>query len=195
MLENITIDNVLKEYYHAITADKLDDENIVIDETPVEDSVNKYIVEFCKFLRASYNRGYYISESILSKLMAVIDYEDYAYQVFMGYKTVLENAMNDYVTVHKYKAEELSVEESIKFINKYLDEIRSEDFKPESLMYVLIPVKNPIGFMYNSLKSDFDDDIEKVLTILYLISNHDIRLYNELISMNILITTIKNKNL
>lgn len=192
MLENITIDSVLKKYYHAIPSDKLNDDNIVIDESPVEDSVNKYIVDFARFLRTAYNRGYYISESIFSKLMSVIDYEDYAYQVFIGYKNILEEFMFDYVTEYKYPADVLSVEESIKFINEYLDEIRAEDFKPKSLMYVLIEVNQPIGFMYNELMLGKDTDIEKVLTVLYIISKYDDVLYKELIQNNVLINTIKN---
>lgn len=192
MLENITIDNVLKEYYHAIPADKLDDENIVIDETPVEDSVNKYIVEFCKFLRASYNRGYYISESILSKLMAVIDYEDYAYQVFMGYKTILENAMNDYVTEYKQPIDEFTVEQSINYINEYLDDIRDDDFEPESLMHVLLEVDGPITLIYNDLMNNTNTDIEKVLICLYVISKYNKPLYKDLLEMDVLDDTIKN---
>ena len=192
MLENITIDNVLKEYYHAIPADKLDDENIVIDETLVEDSVNKYIVEFCKFLRASYNRGYYISESILSKLMAVIDYEDYAYQVFMGYKTVLENAMNDYVTEYNQPMDEFTVEQSINYINEYLDDIRDDDFEPESLMHVLLEVDDPITLIYNDLMNNTNTDIEKVLICLYVISKYNKPLYKDLLEMDVLDDTIKN---
>lgn len=185
MLENITIDNVLKKYYHALPADKLNDENIVIDETPVEDSVNKYIIEFCKFLRASYNRGYYISESILSKLMGVIDYEDYAYQVFMGYKAILENAMNDYVTEYKHPMDEFTVEQSIKYINEYIDDIRDDDFEPESLMHVLITVKNPTGYIFNELISEKYNisNIEQVLITSCLLYKEDPELFNELVKM------------
>lgn len=91
-MKKVTIDDILREYYHAISSDKLSDDNITIDEDLiVEDSKNKYLQEFATFLNVAYHNNYKVSESIISKFMNIIEYTGYEFQIIEQYTKVFDD--------------------------------------------------------------------------------------------------------
>lgn len=136
MLENINIDTIMRDYYSSICADKLSEDNINIDENlSVENSAQKYLIEFANFLNESYYKGYYISESIMKKLMDIINYEDLEYQILLSYIDILNNAMKDTKWNEASRPnidERLSPEDSKDFIMKYLEVLQNPQYPKHS---------------------------------------------------------------
>ena len=140
MLGNVTIDSVLK-YYYAIDSDKLSENKIDIDESlEIENSFSRYLQLFASFLNEAYYRGYVISESIIKKLMDIIEYEGYEYQIIEKYINILISYMDDYHCDDDnrpaYREIILSSEDSQKFINEYLVSVQKiqinlDTFNPE----------------------------------------------------------------
>lgn len=196
MLENITINDILK-YYNGIDSDKLSENNINIDENlEVEDSFGKYLQLFASFLNEAYYRGYIISESILKKLMDIIEYEGFEYQIMEAYSQILLDAMNDYHCDDNnrpiYREYILSTEDSRKFINEYLEAIKiiSTDkyvipfFKnPESTeeskvfsLRLLNEVEYPIDYIFKHV-------LEKpTIEAVYMIYKNNLSAYKALIN-------------
>lgn len=158
-----TVDEILRDYYYAIDSSKLDESNIVIDENlVVEDSKNKYIRLFAKFLNISYLKGYRISESIILKLMNIIEYEGYEYQIMQQYLGILTDAL---ITT-PYNAipvcADLSLQKSIEYINLYL-ELKDNnipcylyddniEIKNDTKLDTLIEVSDPLPMIINDMK-------------------------------------------
>ena len=121
-MREVTVDEILRDYYYAIDASKLSEDNIVIDENlVVEDSKNKYLQEFAHFLNDSYWKGYKISDSIIAKLMNIIEYEGYEYQIIKQYIKILDSA----IVIHKEDNIPVCVDldplKCIEYINLYLN--------------------------------------------------------------------------
>lgn len=118
-MKQVTIDDVLREYYHAISSDKLSDENITIDEDLfIEDSKNKYLQEFATFLNVAYHNNYKVSESIISKFMNVIEYTGYECQIIRQYVKVFDDFFSDLTRPNICI---LSPYKAIEYINLYLN--------------------------------------------------------------------------
>lgn len=138
MLENVNIDSIMKKYYHGICSDKLSEDKINIDENlEVENSSTKYLQLFASFLNESYYKGYVLSNSIMKKLMDIIDYEGFEYQILEKYIDILNNAMNDYKCDEDnrptYREIILESEESKNFVMEYLKVLNDEKFVYSSL--------------------------------------------------------------
>lgn len=113
------LDDVLRDEYYMILIDKLDDTNIIIDDKlEVENSKDKYIQEFALFLHQAEIEGYKMDGYILKKLMDIIEFEGYEYQIMMQYKTILNKAI--VTTGDATDATILPVEDAISYINHYL---------------------------------------------------------------------------
>ena len=163
-----TIDHILTNYYHAIDSSKLSEDNIIIDENLViEDSKNKYLQAFAEFLNDSYWKGYRISESIISKLMNIIDYEGYEYQIIQQYIKILNTAIITDSSELPVCAE-LSPEKCIEYINLYLEGKNNnipyylyENDKIEIIsdfaLRTLIEVSDPIPMIINDMKKWIDE--------------------------------------
>ena len=157
-----TINEILRDYYYAIDSSRLNDDNIIIDENlKVEDSKNKYLQAFATFLNLSYWQGYRISESIISKLMGIIDYEGYEYQIIEQYIKILNSAMishSEEIPV----CVELSPQKCIEYINLYLETngngipywVYDEEIKIiyDVSLHTLVEVSDPISMIINDMK-------------------------------------------
>lgn len=205
MLENINIDSVMKEYYHCICSDKLSSDNINIDDTlEIENSFTKYLQLFASFLNESYYRGYVLSGSILKKLMDIIEYEGYEYQILDEYIKILFDGMKDYHCDDDnrptYREIVLEAEDSKNFVMEYLDiinnmntyTIQSIDVphfrNPESTkqdknftLYSLIEEEYPINLIYKDLSNNFTTDrsYPEKMKVVY---DENINAYKSLIS-------------
>ena len=167
-----TIDQILAYFYNAIDSSKLDEDNIIINENLViEDSKNKYLQAFAKFLNDSYHKGYRISESIISKLMNIIDYEGYEWQIIQQYIKILNTAIIEDGDVLPNCAN-LSPEKCIEYINLYLQSkdnnyipyyLYTEDIynAPEAKKRTLIEVSDPIPMIINDMKKWIDEHSEE----------------------------------
>lgn len=124
----LDLDSLLK-YYGYIESSKLSEDKIDIDENLViENSFDKYIETFVTFLNNLYYNRIAISESIFKKLMDIIDYEGYEYQIIKNYIEILLNNMPDNSEVNinnKDSSYSFTTEEGIDFINKYLEALQS----------------------------------------------------------------------
>lgn len=117
-MREVTIDMILRDHYNAISSDKLSDDNIKIDtDMVIEDSKNKYLVAFAEFLNNASLNGYKISESIMSKLLNIIEYEGYQYQIINEYIRILKENMNWTLEEENIK---LKPKQAIEYINFYL---------------------------------------------------------------------------
>lgn len=124
MLENITIDTVLRDYYTAIDSSKLSEDNIDIDiDAVVDNSSSQYIQTFAMFLIDAANSGLIISESIFKKLMDVIEYDGYEAQIINKYIDILCENFSISIDTNFWADNTPSVEESVKIINDYLDKL------------------------------------------------------------------------
>lgn len=197
MLENVTMDTVLRDHYHLIPIDKLSEDNITIDENLViEDSSTRYPQIFASFLNDAYYRGYIISESILKKLMDVIDYEGYEVQIFEKYIDILHEYMNDYECDEDNRPKEgylLEPQEAIDFVTKYCEAIKDSNINiphyrnPESEveerqfpLCILNEMVNPL-VIYNDIINGCDN-INKLIETSYAIYKWDFRSYLELVN-------------
>lgn len=124
MLENVTINTVLRDHYFSILSNELSEDNITIDEElEISNSSEKYVIGLAKFLNESFYKGYVISSSILSKLMDIIEYTGYEYQVLECYINILNKSMNNLLGYIKSKPDidklDLNSENCISFITEY----------------------------------------------------------------------------
>lgn len=205
MFKNITIDSVLKEYYYAIDSDKLNENNISIDENlEVEDSYEKYVRLFAAFLNEAYFKGYVISEPIFKRLMNIIEYEGFEYQIMEAYANILDTVMIDHNWINnrpEYRVKILDLNDSIKFINQYLETIQQEDFTLEKakkslpryydndseyiadeeyVFKLLQEVEYPISVMYNDIIKN-SHGIDKFVKVLYIICKNNIDAYKDIL--------------
>lgn len=131
-----TIDSVLRDYFYSVSADRLLEDNIEIDtDNVIEDSKALYLQFFASFLIDSYYKGYIMSESIMKKLMDIIDYTGYEYLILQSYIDILNSAMIDHVLDVDYESIRLhtgviSPEESKEFILEYLKQIQEKKLVP-----------------------------------------------------------------
>lgn len=173
-IRKATIDSVLRDYLYSIDASKLSDDNIDISDNIVDESSQKYIQLLASFLNEAYYKGYIMSESILNKLLNVINYEGYEYPIMNAYANILLKSMkdNDYDEKNrpKYKVQMLSYSESKDYVMDYVntfkndEEINSVTFphykKPGSdnpdsdfLLMFLNEEQYPINKIYNDFEN------------------------------------------
>lgn len=131
-IRKTTIDSILKDYFYAIDSSKLSDDNIDIDDTNVvTESAQKYIQLLASFLNEAYYMGYIMSESILNKLMNIIDYKGYEYQLMETYSNILMGSMNDNHGLDPnrpvYRQDMLSYEESKNYVMDYLNAVKNAE--------------------------------------------------------------------
>lgn len=193
MLEHITLDAILKDYYYMINSENLSEDKIVIDDTlEVTDSSIKYIIRFATFLNDAYYKGYIIHPSILKKLMDVIEYSGYEYQVIECYISILNKSMNDYNIAPECKPDydklNLNGENCKNFINQYIKIMQDfyneitidniphfknpEIIEPEHDLFILREVEDPIDLLFNDLDNGVYD-IKKQTDILYYLYKTD----------------------
>ena len=203
---NISLDKVLIKF-NAIDADKLKEDKINIDENlVVENSAAKYLQLFAEFLNNMLEGGYYVSESIMNKLMNIIKYEGYEYQIMNQYYDIIMDAV--YPSRIKcikdlFKKPDLDPEQSKEFINKYIETVKSKGEVPFPLYLYndnrpirliarreLKEVEYPIDFLYRSIK-DFNDKVANKINIdkielyqeaMYIIYQNNLPAYKSLLS-------------
>lgn len=160
-MKNLTVDEILKYYYRAIDSSKLNEDNIIIDENlVVEDSKNKYLKEFANFLNDSYWKGYRISESIISKLMNIIEYTGYEYQLIKQYIDILNSCI-----ISRYEeipnTIDITPQRAIEYINLYIScqddkipyYITDKKFNTNcNELYTLIEIEDPISIIIKDMK-------------------------------------------
>lgn len=192
MLENITLDSILRDHYFSIHSEKLSENNITInEELEISNSSEKYVIRLAKFLNESYYKGYVISSSILSKLMDIIEYTGYEYQVLESYIDILNNSMNKHLEEMECKPDldklELNYQNCINFVTNYSEIIKDipetdtmiNNYKvphfsepnvkeQEFNLYILKEVSDPIQFIYDNIKTA-NYDFNKIVESLYLI--------------------------
>lgn len=118
-MKEVTIDSILRDHYTALSSDKLSDDNIKIDtDLLAEDSKSKYLVTFAEFLNKLAMKNYKISDKIMLKLLNIIDYEGYQYQIINGYIRIITETMN--WNLQDVKSVVFEPKESIEYINEYL---------------------------------------------------------------------------
>lgn len=131
-IRNVTINSILRDYLYSIDSSLLSEDNIDIDDTiTIEESSQKYIQLLASFLNEAYYMGYIMSESILNRLLNIINYEGYEYQVMTAYSDILMNAMNDNhgedPNRPMYKIDMLSYEESKNYVMDYVDTVKNAE--------------------------------------------------------------------
>ena len=197
---NITIDNVLLKF-NAIDADKLKENKINIDENlVVENSAAKYLQLFAKFLNDLLEGAYYVSESIMDKLMNIIKYEGYEYQIMNQYYDIIMGTVYPFSIKVLSKNPDLDPEQSKEFINKYIETIKegrtpipyNQDLTISRIFIgvELKEVEYPIDFLYRSIK-DFNDKVANEINIdkielyqeaMYIIYQNNLPAYKSLLS-------------
>lgn len=193
MFENVTLTSVLKDHYSVIHSEKLSENNIIIDEEMVvSNSSEMYLIELAKFLNECYYKGYVLSSSIVSRLMDIIDYTDYQYQVLCSYMDILNNSMNEYLPKMDCKPDfdklALTTTNCINFVTKYSEAIKDipEDatvidnsiiphFKepnveePKFELRILKEVEDPVQYMmHNTIESE-ENSLHKLVETFYII--------------------------
>lgn len=131
-IRKTTIDSILKDYFYAINSSKLSEDNIDIDDSiVVEESTQRYIQLLASFLNEAYYMGYIMSESILNRLLNIINYEGYEYQIMNAYADILMGSMND---MHGdddnrpvYKRDMLSYSDAKGYVTDYVDAVRHDN--------------------------------------------------------------------
>ena len=198
----INIDKVLIKF-NAIDADKLKENKINIDENlVVENSAAKYLQLFAEFLNNMLEGGYYVSESIMNKLMNIIKYEGYEYQIMNQYYDIIMDAVYPYMKCTKdlFKNPDLDPEQSKEFINKYIETIKKgrtpipyNQDPTRSRIFIAVELKEveyPIDFLYRSIK-DFNDKVANKINIdkielyqeaMYIIYQNNLPAYKSLLS-------------
>lgn len=159
---NGTIDDILKYFYNSIDSEKLHEDKIVIDEYDMrDDSKNLYLQKFAMFLNDSAYKGYKISNSIIVRLLRVIEYDGYQHQIIDQYSKILSNAMkNDIVIKEEQPTEYLDPMWCIDYVNKYIatddDKVvyynKSEKFITENYKYLLQEIKDPTPIVINDIQ-------------------------------------------
>lgn len=199
---NITIDNVLLKF-NAIDADKLKENKINIDENlVVENSAAKYLQLFAKFLNDMLKGRYYVSESIMNKLMNIIKYEGYEYQIMNQYYDIIMGTVYPFHIKVLSKNPDLDPEQSKEFINNYIETIKegrtpipyNQDLTISRIFIgvELKEVEYPIDFLYRSIK-DFNDEVANANEIsidkielyqeaMYIIYQNNLPAYKSLLS-------------
>lgn len=153
-MREITIDSILRDHYNAISSDKLSDDNINIDENlVVEDSKNKYLQAFAQFLNDAYMNNYKISDSIISKLMNIIEYDGYQYQIIKEYIRILIENM-DWEEIPN--SIQLTPTEAIEYINLYLS------MGPDNVAYYTDNHKFATIGITNRLLIEIDDPMKLI---------------------------------
>lgn len=193
MLRDITVDSLLKKY-NFIDSSKLSEDKINInDELVVENSFDQYVKEFVYFLNEAYYRGYVVSESIFKRLMDIIEYEGYEYQIIKSYINILLESMNDYnmdsINRPYYGEFSITSEEALNFINKYLEVLQSnsitafdyphyrQDRGLNEAPFEIIPLKetdNPIDVINNKINRN---SLNEFIEISYALYKYDINIY------------------
>lgn len=207
MLNNVTVDSVLMKYYHSIDSKHLQDDKINIDTNlKVVDSSTKYIKYFARFLDVLHSKGYVLSDSILKKLMDIIDYEGYEYQIMRCYTDIIYSHIQkvngyaeyqtfpEYLEFNGYIDKEIAIEyitnysKAIKNIDSSVESVSYDtvphlvsnfDDKPESL-FVIKEMKSIIPTLYYDITSHKVEDIEQAIETLYVIYKEDPELFSEI---------------
>lgn len=208
MLRNINIDTILRDHYSSIYSEKLSEDKIDIDDTlEIENSSTKYLQLFACFLNEAYYRGYVISNSIMKKLMDIIEYEGFEYQILEKYIDIIFDNINDYKCDEDnrpvYREFILEPEESKNFIMEYLQAIHddkaiysSKDIphftNPNSAaeqksfnLKLLTETEYPIDKMYKTISNnDFSNYPMLYAEEMEVIFNENINAYKALLKNN-----------
>lgn len=187
MSKEVTIESVLRDYYHSIPSENLSEDKITIDEDLAMESSKElhiYVIRLAIFLNECYYKGYVLSGSILKRLMDIIDYEGYQCQILYSYMDILNKAMVDhnisenvkpdfdnlnpdidtcreYITTY---AEVISNSSRSVFRNDIIPHFKKSDDKEDlRMLYTLQEVENPINF----ISSTIDDKLIPILHVLY----------------------------
>lgn len=131
-IRRTTIDSVLRDYFYSINSIKLSEDNIDIDDSVVvEESTQRYIQLLASFLNEAYYMGYIMSESILNRLLNIINYGGYEYQIMNAYADILMGSMNDMhgddINRPVYKRDMLSYTEAQGYVTDYVDAVRHDN--------------------------------------------------------------------
>lgn len=196
MLNNVTVDSVLMKYYHSIDSRHLQDDKINIDSKKVVDSSTKYIQYFAAFLDTLHSKGYVLSDSILKKLMDIIDYEGYEYQIMKCYADIIFKYI-DKDAVFEFDGY-IDKETSIEYITNYSKAIKNLDSSVESVSYGCVPYFTDIDFdiespfyvlkemnaiiptLYYDITNHKVEDIEQAIETLYVIYKEDPELFSQI---------------
>ena len=155
---NASIEQILMYFYNAIPSSYLDDDNIIINEERVfENSKERYLKEFAKFLNNLIHIGYKVSGSIMSRLLNIIEYEGYQHQIMEQYIEIITKNMKDYNAEFSL---EFTPKKAIEYINAYISSpedsaveyMGGEKFIDMPYMHLIIEIKDPIPMIINDIQ-------------------------------------------
>lgn len=153
-----SIEEMLMYFYSAIPSSNLDEENIIIDEENVsEKSKEIYLKNLAKFLNKLADLGYKISGSIMSKLLNIIEYDNYQDQILDQYISIITKNIREYNP--NYNSIDFDSKKAIEYVNAYINTSEEIVILYDGNKFINISyeneiheIKDPIPMIVNDMK-------------------------------------------